>query len=58
MTPRTTPVPADTRAHTLSDIVVRGAREHNLKDITLRRAIGVPQLGQWRAPSRENSRRR
>ncbi len=36
MTSRTTPAPADTRAHALSDIVVRGAREHNLKDITLR----------------------
>src|SRR5580765_4839739 len=36
MTSRTPPAPADTRAHALSDIVVRGAREHNLQNLTLR----------------------
>jgi excinuclease ABC subunit A len=36
MTSRSTPAPADTRTHALSDIVVRGAREHNLQNISLR----------------------
>ena len=36
MSPRTPAAPPDARAHALSDIVVRGAREHNLKDVTLR----------------------
>jgi len=37
MAPRTAPAPdAELRDQALSDIVVRGAREHNLRDITLR----------------------
>jgi len=36
MTARTAPAPAPSHRHALSDIVIRGAREHNLRDITLR----------------------
>src|SRR5439155_7896680 len=35
MTSRATPAPADPRSHALSDIVVRGAREHNLQNLSL-----------------------
>jgi excinuclease ABC subunit A len=36
MTARTAPAPAEPRSSALSDIVIRGAREHNLRDISLR----------------------
>ena len=36
MVTRPAPAEPDARAHALSDIIVRGAREHNLQDLTLR----------------------
>ena len=36
MNARTAPAPAEPRTSALSDIVIRGAREHNLQDISLR----------------------